>query len=389
MANDFTPVQIYSIVNAINEEATGQRQIAPTNTAEFISVGTTLLKMGYDPILKAISTVLTKTIFDVRRYNAKFKGLIMDNQKWGATTRKLNIVSKDFEEDAHFDVADDGSWINQWAIRKPEVLQTNFYGSNIFSYHITQYKDQLDMAFRSESEFGQFLSMVATDIQNTFELAKENMARATLANMIAGVEAIGNTECHVHLLTEYNTLTGLSLTAQDVYKPANIAGFFEFAVKRIKDVSDLLTDYSVKYCQQIDGKPVRSHVPASAQKLIGYSKFWNTIDSMVSPNIYKDFSIGLNERTNYWQSIDAPMQVQATPSYLATDGTITTAQSAETIDNLVAVLYDEDALGITTVNEWSATTGLNANGGYINTYWHWTERYFNDFMKKFVMFTLD
>ena len=70
------------------------------------------------------------------------------------------------------------------------------------------------------------------------------------------------------------------------------------------------------------------------------------------------------------------------------DGTIKTAAEQQ-IDNLVGVIFDRDALGYTTVNNWSATTPLNAKGGYWNTFHHFTERWYNDFTEKGIVLLLD
>ena len=57
--------------------------------------------------------------------------------------------------------------------------------------------------------------------------------------------------------------------------------------------------------------------------------------------------------------------------------------------NILGVLFDEEAVGITTVNTWSAPAPFNARGGYTNTFWHYTDRYFNDLTENGVVFLLD
>ena len=74
---------------------------------------------------------------------------------------------------------------------------------------------------------------------------------------------------------------------------------------------------------------------------------------------------------------------------LATDGTLTTPESNVVVENLLGVIFDEEALGMTVVNQWSATTPLNAAGGYWNMFYHFTERYYNDFTEKGIVLMLD
>lgn len=56
--NTLTFEQISTILQAVQEQATGQQALAATNTAEFVSAADTTLRTGLDPILNAISQVL-------------------------------------------------------------------------------------------------------------------------------------------------------------------------------------------------------------------------------------------------------------------------------------------------------------------------------------------
>ena len=57
-----------------------------------------------------------------------------------------------------------------------------------------------------------------------------------------------------------------------------------------------------------------------------------------------------------------------------------------TINNIVACLFDRDALGTYKTDEWSATTPVNAAGGYYNVFYHERDIWFNDLAENFVMF---
>ena len=57
--------QIATVLNSIVHQATGQNEITPTNTAEFVSVANTALSLGDDVVMNAISNVLSRTIFAI------------------------------------------------------------------------------------------------------------------------------------------------------------------------------------------------------------------------------------------------------------------------------------------------------------------------------------
>ena len=91
--NTMTFEQSAAFLTALYEEATGQQPVLQiTNTADFTSVGTTLLQGGLDPIIGALAQILDRTIFSMRVYNKKFEDITLDEIRWGAVTRKVNFV---------------------------------------------------------------------------------------------------------------------------------------------------------------------------------------------------------------------------------------------------------------------------------------------------------
>ena len=216
MVNDLTFNQLATVLNTIVEQATGVQSLTPTDESSFVTVAQVGLKAGYDPLMTAISQVLSKTIFSIRPYNRKFQGIQATNQRFGAITRKLQIVDDDWKNDVKFQLVD-GQSVDHYTVNKPDVLQTNFYGANVFMDYITIYTEQLDNAFSGSAQFGEFISMLMTNMSNRIEQAHENLARRTIANFIAGKIVANNNV--IHLLTEYNAKTGLTLTAQTLYQP--------------------------------------------------------------------------------------------------------------------------------------------------------------------------
>ena len=389
MPNNLTFNQCATLLNAINAQATGRNDIAPTNTAEFISMATTTLAAGYDPVINAISQVLSKTVFSVRPYNRKFKGLFMDSQQWGNHTRKLQVVDRDAESDNRTTL-EDGAAVDQQTVKKPTVVQTNFYGANVYQRSITIFRDQLDCAFSGPDEFGRFVSMLMQNISDQMEQDHENMARLCLTNFI-GAKLKADTGNVIHLVTEYNGVTGLSLDSNTVKKPENFVPFMKWAYSRIKTISGLLSERSVKYHMNITGKPISRHTPKEKQKLYMYAANVNEVEASVLSSVYHDgYLKGLDfETVSFWQAIDTPMGINVTPSYINETGETVTAAEAVTQSNILGVLFDEEAVGITTVNQWSAPAPFNAKGGYQNTFWHYTDRYYNDLTENGVVFLLD
>lgn len=388
-ANDLSFNQLSTVLNSIVAQATGKNPLAITNTSEFISVAQTALKTGYDPLLQSISQVLSRTIFSTRPYYRKFGGIQVDNQKWGNITRKLNISDKDWENDVRFELVD-GESVDMYKVNKPNILQSNFYGANVYERSYTIFKDQLDCAFSGPDEFARFLSMVTGNCTDMIEQAHENLARATVANYIGG-KVKGDADSCIHLLTEYNALTGLALTKENVYQPANYKPFIDWVYSRIATLTELMTERSQLFHTNITGKTINRHTPLQRQRVYLYAPARFNIESMSLANTYNYnfLKMAYNETVNYWQSIQSPSKINVKPSYLQADGTITTPEVALEQDDIFGVIFDEEALGYTVMNQWSATTPFNAKGGYSNVFFHFTDRFWNDFTENGLVLLLD
>ena len=352
-----------AILNNIRKQVTGETAIAPANTAEFVSVATTLLQAGYDPVLNAITQMVSRTIFSIRPYNRKFAGIKMDDEQWGAIVRKLSIADKDWDNDVRYDLVD-GQSVDMYKVNKPNILQTNFYGMN------------------------SFMAMVTQNVSDMIEQCHESIARMTIANFIGGKVAAQSGV--IHLLTEYNTETGSSETATSIMSPTVFGNFMKWMYARVATLTGLMTERSQEFQINVTGKEINRHTPYQDQKVYLYAPLLNGMKARVLADAFHPEFLDYAdvEEVNYWQSIKTPMQIKVEASYMDTDGAIVTAAAA-TIDKIAGVIFDREALGYTTVHRWSATSPFNIVGGYWNQNYVFDERWYNDFTEKGLVLLLD
>lgn len=398
--NTLTFQQSSAVLNDLVKQATGRSAVINTE-ADFISVAQTALTLGKDVIFNTLSNVLARTIFSIRPYSASMKGLEKDLPQWGAYMRKFNIVASDWKDDdaykypVTFDAAQNpptgnGLSVDHWIINKRDFIQTNFLGQSVFADHYTVFEKQLETAFTSSAEFGQFLSMITTDMSNKIELAKENMSRGLVANFIGGLIAENNATRNIHLLTEYNALTGLSLTAQTVYQPDNYPAFMKWVYARIASVASLFREMSTRYQTTIDSKPVPRHTPYNKQKMYMLGQDRYQLDARVLADTFHDNYLKYAdvETINFWQGIDTPDKVMVTPTYTNTSGVATVGDAVEKA-GVFALLFDEDAMGWAMIHQTVIPTPVNARGEYRNMWYHMRLRCFSDNTEKGVVFLLD
>ncbi len=378
-----------AILNEIVNQATGRNTISAIATSDFTSVATTALGLGIDPLLGAISQVLSRTIFSIRPYSRKFKGLYQDNMRFGNHVRKLNIADSDWEKDDRYDLKN-GASVDDQVVAIPKVLQTNFYGQNVYQRHITLFRDQLNVALQNEQEFQRFVTMVMTNASDLIEQAHEATARMTLVNFIGG-KVKGDPDNVIHLVTKYNDVSGTTLTTDTVKQPENFVPFMKWATGYIKTVSDWMTERTQKFHINVTGKEISRHTPYNKQKLYLYSEELNNIDATVMSSIFNDNYLKMadHEKVGFWQNIDSPDGINVKASYMNSNGAVVSDTEGTATSNIFGVLFDEEAVGITTYGEWSAPSPFNARGGYSNIFWHFNDRYYNDFTENGVVFLLD
>lgn len=387
--NSMTKEQAYQLINAIHTQATGQTAITPTDLSSFISVAQSTLAAGYEQTLNAITQVLSRTIVAVRPYDEKFKGLEMTADTWGGIIRKINFADREAIADpTHATV--EGQSIDQYEVRKPHVLETRYVGSDVWMGSYTIYREQLKTAFENEGNFGSFMTGLMTHFLNERTQWFENLKRSLIANMIAAKSDIGGGSV-IHLLTEYNAATGLSLTATTVMQPANYKPFMEWAYARVSEVSRLMTERSQLFQQTITGYPIMRHTPMRDQRVYFAASFLEAMDARVLADTYHDNFLKYAdvEGVSYWQAINDPLKVSATPVYVDNTGAVKAASANVAVDNVIGIIFDRDAMGYNIYNEALEASPYNAKGQYYNLFAHADVQLQSDVTEKAAIFLLD
>lgn len=403
MPSAFTIEQASTVLNDVYEQITGKPISAITSPADFVSVGQTLLQTGRDPVLNAISQMWSRSIFSYRDYKAPMNTLEMDLDRYGNAIRKLSPVAREMADDESFiypvayDAVNyplnpygDGVSVDMWEIAKQKVQQMNFYGTAVYQQKYTIFKDQLDNAFSSAEEFGRFNAMMMTERNNEKEQYKEAVGRGIQLNFIGALLDEANTDRVIHLLTEYNGVTGLSLTAQTVMQNTNYVPFIRWAWARIKTLIRLMGTRSFRFQTVVNNEPILRFTRPENMRVALLASAYDQIETMAMSDTYHDdYLKGVTfESVDFWQSIDSPDEISVTPVYTDNTGSVATA-SAVSQTGVFGILHDRDALGYSMVNSWSAVTPLNIDGGYWNESYHARIKTIQDNTEKAVVLLLD
>lgn len=398
MANTLTTQDVYTIMNEVVAQSTDLHGLTVIDSTTFQTVGERVLRTGTESALNALSTVLAKTIFSVRPYKNKFASLTVSPERWGGQLRKIVTLYDAAEASQDHNtaqnpnaLAENGS-VDMYRIRKPKVMQLNFYGTKVLQKHITRFRDQLSVAFTNESEFVRFIDAIMTEFFNEVELINEGKARLTVCNHIAGMVAQKDkNKAVVDLVAEYNTKFGTDYT-RDQLLSTYVDSFMKFIAAQVKIYSKRLTDMSTKYhistFADTEGTIIR-HTPKEKQKMFMYDPLFIEAESQVYSSLFNPqyLEIGNFEGVNFWQSQEQPTKIDIKPVVLDENGNSVDGEQT-TIPYVLGILFDEEAMGVLPQFDYTSTTPFNSAGGYYNMFMHWRFNSYSDYTENAVVFVL-
>lgn len=369
-----TTEQIYTLVNEVNDQAFGHSALAVVDTSSLLSLGNMVLSSSTntEAFLNTLAQRIGRTILRFRSYRNKLGDMVLNDFEYGAILQKIKVEMPEAEVDEMYGLLD-GASVDHYKVAKPEVKQKLFVTRTPYQYHITIQRSTLKEAFLGATEMGAFITVVFGEVRNAIEIGLENLSRVTLASAIA--ENHGTVR-EVALVTNYNAASGSSLTAATAVFDKD---FLAYAIKtinlyldNIQDMSELYNDGSVKTFTPIEDVRVKviSSFQRSLETVVEYAAFQKNFVELATQ--YKTI--------NFWQAEKSPTSVNIErPS----------DKAATVVDNVIAIMYDRDAMGIYKIDEEVLTTPVNAAGAYYNTYWHEKQLRFIDKSENIITFTLN
>lgn len=395
--NSMTFKQSATLLNALKMQMTGETSIVAADESEFVAVATTVLQQGYDQLNTAVNQVLTRSIYVNRLYRMIYPSIARDEARWGGIIRKVTMIDLDFMDDEAFNLVDGQTGPDPFLVNKQKAVQFNFYGGNTTELLVTTTQDQLRQAFSSSADFGSFMAAQAQNIINMINQKVEVECRAVVNNMIAAAIAAGGDRV-IHVITEYKAATGnTTITAANYLSNAEFEPFAKWLYGRLNTLKRFLAERTEKYHANITtyngaalAHPILRHTPDQYLNIFMLSSFMDQVNSSALSGIYNEqlLEIGNYERVNYWQAIDTPDKIKIVANELQADGTCAASAAAIEEEGIIGILFDDEALGITLIDE-GIDSIYNPRGRYYNNWYHFTTRWFNDQSENFIALVLD
>ena len=357
--------QVATLLNeTIVPNLLGEGTTISADLSNIVDLGTALADVTAEDMqdfAKDLVVGVARNLFDSRAYRSETYGLMNDAREFGGVVQRVKVKL--------YSAVDSPIWTLQ---NGTDYFDGAYYGADIDSKIYTkdtifQVKNSIPVekfkqSFTSADGVMSLIATIEQQVDNTITMELNGLAKTTLQQMIATSVANGQV---IHLLTEYNTLAGLSgddaLTADTcLYN----APFLRWCAMTIVRLRDLTQDMNKKYN---DGT-IETFTPADDLRVTLLSEFARSIEfNMEADTFHNDIvSVGEYNVINFWQNSSNGML----PSLGVTAEVKTNVGEAEpvTVSGVVGTIFDRYTAGLTARLD-KITAQYIANGDY-TTYFH-------------------
>lgn len=381
MPNQIEVNQIYDLCNQIFQQMTGRTDIAAVDSASLVAMGNEVSNLGKNDLwLNTLARRIGLTIDSYRAYRNKFSDLYRTQVEWGALVQKLTVEMPDAVADDMYKVGQmNGQALDHYIINNPKAKQKIFDKETPYSFFITMQEKMLTEAFLNAGAMSSFVNQVFGKVQNKIEVVLEDLARVALVNMMCNL----STKQEIKLVTLYNSRTGSTLNSQTALFDH---GFMCFAIGMMNNIASKLETMSVLF----NADSYDRFTPKSEQRFYVLADFITQLETVVQYAAFGPQYVNkpVDIAVPYWQGVKEGEDVNDIAVISKVIGKVD-SKVDKTIENVVAVLFDREAIGTFRQEEKVLTTPVNARGAYYNTFWHEKQMWFNDMSENAVIFTLN
>lgn len=346
-----------------------------------------------------------KIVMDSRDYIPELPSLYVDAIDWGGFVEHVHVGLSDVMTDEmwsevgfvnYSDATGNGTYTGPQYAQHIAEIEHGFYQprkhAKIFDQSssamvpLSTYRDQLFSALKGVGELTRFISLLYQSVQNTLKAKAEVYALMLVQTAIAitadHLDGSTSRDHVVHLCTEFKNLTGTDYTATPEAAMVDPV-FMAFALSRISEVRDNMTRYSTAFNNGVDV----TFTPREDNKLILNSKFTRAAKFGVRANTYNEELLGIGDYDNLttWQAINNTgakafdyatattvkvSEASAIKYRLNKSGSAwATGDGVYTAENIIGVMYDKYALGVS-LNKEKTTSNYIASNDVWNTFSH-------------------
>lgn len=377
--------QVYPIVNSLFAQMTGREDITAVDTESLIAMGQQIQDLGkLDLWLNTLARRIGLTIDTYRVYRNKFSDLSRSQLEWGAIVQKLTAEMPEATEDKIYDIGKmDGQSVDHYIINNPKIHQRFFDKETPYSFFLTTSTKLLKDAFLGAGAMQAMFTQMFGKVQNKIEFTNEELARICVANFMLH---LGRPQ-HFHLVSMYNNSRPLEPNI-DTDAAKHNPDFLRFAIGIMNNVSNKMENMSI----QFNADKFDRFTPKADQRFYMLADFKTMLETVVQYEAFNPqyVSTAPDIVVPYWQSSKYIVDDENHVDWSNISSIAGTVKGKDVeLSNIVAILFDREALGTFREEEEVLTTPVNARAAYYNTFWHEKQLWFNDMSENGVVFFLD
>lgn len=367
--------QIYTIINSIASQALGKTAVVNTDTS-FVNLGTEILSSdkAVDAWFNALIDRIGRTVMAMREYKANNAELKREPIEFGVILQKLAVQMPDAVKNTSWNKQSDAA-SNPFDKSAMTIKQTLFTDFSTWEVDGTIPDSQLKTAFTSASAMAALIDAIFTAMYNSLELSYENTANLCRANFMALRKAKG-----YNLLNMYNAATNHSLTVNSALTDAD---FLRYSSMMINLVSNRMAVLSRTFN---DGS-IDKFTPRDMQIINILADFNARFTSYLQADTFHKELVALPnfKAVPYWQgsgtswSFEDVSAIKVQPS---------SSEIPIEMNNVVATIYDRDAMGVTIDNRRTKSI-YNPKDEYTNYFMKADMGMYNDLSENGVVFYLE
>ena len=378
--NSMKVTQLKEIVNSATSEVLGKTDVVDDDLSNLVDVGNEIFDTdNVDNYVKKLIDRIGQVIFVNRLYAGGVPSVLMDSWEYGSVVEKISADMPEADENDSWNLQN-GQTYSQDTFYQPKVSAKFFNSKVTFDVKLSFTTQQVKESFSNVNELNGFISMLETGVKNSMTVKLDGLIMRTINNMTGQILNNANGLQKVNLLTEYNTASGQTLTANKALMDKD---FLKFASLTIKKYQARITKMSTLFNA---GGKARFTTTDNLHTVL-LSDFADSAEVYLMSDTYHNDTVSLpnHETVPYWQG--------SGKSYAFNDiskidvkidaGNKTPKQVTQT--GILGVMFDTNALGVSNLNQ-RTTTSYNARAEFYTNYYKMDAGYFNDLNENFVVF---
>ena len=372
--------QLKDIVNSATSEVLGKTDVVNDDLSNLVDVGNEIFNSdNVDNYVKKLIDRIGQVIFVNRLYAGGVPSVLMDSWEYGSVVEKISADMPEADENDSWQLQD-GQTYSQDTFYQPKVSAKFFNSKVTFDVKLSFTTEQVKESFSNVNELNGFISMLETGVKNSMTVKLDGLIMRTINNMTGQILNSANGLQKVNLLSEYNAVSGQTLTANKALMDKD---FLKFASLTIKKYQARITKMSTLFNA---GGKARFTTTDNLHTVL-LSDFADSAEVYLLSDTYHNDTVSLpnHETVPYWQG--------SGKSYAFDDiskidvkidaGNKTPKQVTQT--GILGVMFDTNALGVSNLNQ-RTTTSYNARAEFYTNYYKMDAGYFNDLNENFVVF---